>query len=183
MALGKEPKETGRTPATASSGGEQNDRLEAVKIRSATSTSLLALTVTLGAAGVALIAFATGLHVVRTLAVISWTLGGVSLFVSAISGGLAIRRVSAKGAAGDWDLAHPHSFWRVQVWAFALGAVLVSIGSVVTFSGPARASDERAQDRRIGALSSEVANVHVTQARLQRELRQLRRLVRARGRP
>jgi hypothetical protein len=165
------------------SAGDKTDRLEAVKIRSATSTSLLALTVTLGAAGLALIAFATGLHLVPPLAVIFWSLGGASLFVSAIFGGLAIRRVSAKGAEGDWDLADPRSFWRVQVWVFALGALLLSIGSVVTFSGPTRTSDERAQDRRIGALSSEVGDARVTQARLQRELRRLHRRVRARGRP
>jgi uncharacterized protein (DUF2062 family) len=171
-------------PAAAISAGDETDRLEAVKIRASTSTSLLALTVTTGAAGIALIAFATGLHAVSTLAVISWALGGLSLFASAISGGLAIRRVSRDGANGNWNLDNPRAFWQVQIWAFAIGALLLSVGAAVTFSGPTRASDERAQDRRIGALSSEVHNAGVTQARLQRELRRLRRrVVRAPRRP
>ena len=182
MAAHTKSEEPAREPATASSGGDQTDRLEAVKLRAATSTSLLTLTVTTGAAGVALIAFATSLHRVPAPAIVLWVLGGVALFVSAICGGLAIRRVSARGAGGTWDLADPRSFWRVQVWAFAIGAVLIGSGSVVTFGGPARGTPERAQDRRIGALASEVRRTRAAEARLQRQVRRLRRVVRTRDR-
>jgi hypothetical protein len=142
-----------------------------------------------GAAGFALAAFAAGLHVVRTVPVVLWVLGGVGLFVSALTGGLAIRQLSQHGSIGDWQLSHSRPFWALQIWALGIGTALLASGSVVAFSGPARASGERQQDRYIGQLSAELLELRQRQEVLvneirqtQTSLRQLSRSVRPSGR-
>jgi hypothetical protein len=184
----KAVKSAGSTP-----GDKREDVLEAVKLRAAVSTSLLTAAGTTGAAGIALIAFASGLHRVPLLAAVVWSIAGITLFASALYGGRAIRCVSANGAKGNWNLVGARQFWRVQVWAFIGGVVLLTVGSVVAFSGPSRSSGEREQDRlivsftasqreqegRIASLTAEISDARMIDARIQREIRQLKRALRA----
>jgi len=77
---------------------KREDLLEAAKLRSALSTFLITATGTAVAAGLALVAFATGLHDVGTGAAVFWILGACVLFTSALVGGLGVKRLSQLGS-------------------------------------------------------------------------------------
>jgi hypothetical protein len=137
------------------------------------STSLITATGTTGAAAIALIAFASGLHVIGVAAVALWSTSGAALFSSAFAGGLAIRRVSSCGSNGDWGLNNPRSFWWVQICAFALGAALLTVGSIVAFSGPAQGSTADKQAREIQRLSSTLRLTRQRQTVLLRDVNRI----------
>lgn len=157
--------------------GSREDGLEALKIRATLGTSLLTSTGTALAAGLALVALASGLHRVGPNATGLWIAGGVVLFTSAYIGGLAIRRLSARGSHGDWRLGTSAYHFSAQAGAFVVGVLLLATGSVIAFRAPQRvaSSSSSSQDRAIGRIESRLGEIDVRERTTRRDLDRLKK--------
>ncbi|HEX8085364.1 MAG TPA: hypothetical protein VF529_13815 [Solirubrobacteraceae bacterium] len=155
--------------------GTREDKLEAAKLRSALSTSLITATGTAVAAGLALVAFATGLHDVGGSAAFWWVGGATVLFVSALTGGLGIKKLSQLGSEGEWTRSRSAWYFGVQAAAFTVGVILFAIGTVAAFGTERRTTPDDRQDRAIERLSTELEAAREQNEALDRRLRAVER--------
>lgn len=153
----------------------RRDGVDALKLRAALGTSLLTATGTTIAAALALVAVAASLHEIHALAVVLWACGGAVLFTSAYVGGLAIRRVTARGSHGDWRLSTSAYHFSAQAGAFVLGTVIFAAGSVVAFSGRARPSRDGEAVRTVSRLAAELQHERDLTRRLDERILRLER--------
>jgi hypothetical protein len=147
-----------------------NDQLEAAKLRATLGTSLLTTTGTAVAAGLALVAFATGLHDVGSKAPYFWVVGGALLFASAFTGGFGIKQLSARGSEGDWSRARSAYFFGAQAALFVLETMLFAIGTISAFNGEPRTSRDDGQDRDLVRISTQLETLTAENERLRARL-------------
>jgi hypothetical protein len=156
----------------------REDLMEAIRIRASLSTALISAAGTAIAGGLALVAFATSLHRVPPIAIVLWSIAGTALFVSAFSGGMAIRHLTRQGSEGSWPLLGPSRYYGGQVGAFALGAALLAAGSIAAFAAPSRGSQVSRQDGELSDLRDDLRQSRATVERLEIRLREVEDRVR-----